>query len=410
MTRGARTRIATNIYADAHGFAVVVQRGARREEIRFPKGTPIDTLRTTRNDTIERLELGIDTAARGSLAADVRTCLAALPAGDHRERMRQLLGHWLRVLGDVPRAAVTPVQIKTHLATFEAEGFAPEGRRKLRRALSWLYTTLHGPDGANPVRAVKAPQVRYDDPRGLPYDVIAYIFQHAPDRGRPQDGPTGGRRRGNKTDRPTVNLSKLRAQVMAYTGMHQIEIGRLTAADIDVHRARVWIGPRQKGRGSPGAWHPLIPAGVAALRALVAAGGLGPFDPRSLARSWHVWLRTAKAAWEADPDKAGQPWPVRPDARPYDLRHSVGTAVYVATGDIRAAQAVLRHRQMSTTDRYTRAGVDARVRVALEAFGAVVPYDGATPPGQSVTKRPPMTRAAAPLDRAAAQRIRGKPR
>jgi len=384
MTRGTRKRIARNIYSDAHGIAIVVERHGAREEKRFPRGTDPAKLREARDDMIDRLELGHQTRTRGSLAADVQTCLAALPAGAHRERMRQLLGHWIRVLGDVPRAAVTPVQIKTHLATFEAEGFAPEGRRKLRRALSWLYTTINGPDGANPVRAVKAPPVRYDDPRGLPYDVIAYIFQHAPDRGRPEKGH----------DRPAVNLSKLRAQVMAYTGMHQIEIGRLTAADIDLHRARVWIGPRQKGRGSPGAWHPLIPAGVAALRALVAAGGLGPFDARSLSRSWHVWIRTARAAWETDPDKAGQPWPVRPDARPYDLRHSVGTAVYVATGDIRAAQAVLRHRQMSTTDRYTRAGVDARVRVALEAFGAVVPQTGATDAPKSVTKRPPMARAA----------------
>jgi integrase len=391
MTRGARKRIARNIYADAHGVAIVVERHGTRQEVRFPRGTDPATLRAARDDLIDRLELGHRAQARGTLAADAAAVLETLPTGRHRANMRVLLDHWTAAHGTTPRHALTPVDVRTTLAQFSAR-FAPEYVRKLRRALGWLFSTLNGPDGQNPVRAVKAPSVRYDDPRGIAFDVLAWIFQHAPDRGRPKDGI-----------RPAVNLSKLRAQAMAYTGMHQIEIGRLRPADIDTARRRVWIHPRQKGSGAPGVWMELIPPAVDALQALQAANGLGRFDTRGLARSWRRWLTTARAAWETDPTRG--PWPVHDDARPYDLRHSFGTAVYLATGDIRAAQAMLRHRQVSTAVRYTHAGVSARMSAAREALERLtVPQTSATDPPGSVTKRPPMARAEAPKAKRAARK------
>ena len=51
--------------------------------------------------------------------------------------------------------------------------------------------------------------------------------------------------------------------------------------------------------------------------------------------------------------------------RPYDLRHSFGTAVYAASGDLRATQQLLGHASRSTTDRYTLAAVPDRLRVAV---------------------------------------------
>lgn len=390
MARGPRTRLARNIYSDRSGIKIVVERhGVRLPEVKFPHGTDPDVLRKTRDDMIDRLDLGQakKAIARGTLAADAATCLETLPKGRHKENMRILLGHWTRVFGARPRHSLTPVEIKTQLATF-AGRFKPEGLRKLRRALGWVYTTIDGKDGQNPVRAVKAPSVRYDDPRGIGYDVIAWIFRHAPDRGRPQDGQAGGKRPANKTARPTANLSKIRARIMAYTGLHQIEIGRLTAADIDLKRRRVWAHPRQKGSGAAGEWMDLVPPAVQAFRDLVAAKGLGPFGTRSLSRSWSGWLAAAKTAWEADPTKRGQPWPVRPDARPYDLRHSFGTAVYLAEGDIRAAQALLRHRQSSTSDRYIKAGIRARASRGLQAFAAALPVDPVVAPAKIARQTP----------------------
>ena len=55
----------------------------------------------------------------------------------------------------------------------------------------------------------------------------------------------------------------------------------------------------------------------------------------------------------------------RKDLRPYDLRHSFGTAVYAATGDLRATQRLLGHASRTTTDRYTLAAVPDRLKSAV---------------------------------------------
>lgn len=52
--------------------------------------------------------------------------------------------------------------------------------------------------------------------------------------------------------------------------------------------------------------------------------------------------------------------------RPYDLRHSYGTAVFAATGDIRSTQVLLGHSKAEMTHRYTLGAVDARVREAVD--------------------------------------------
>jgi len=49
------------------------------------------------------------------------------------------------------------------------------------------------------------------------------------------------------------------------------------------------------------------------------------------------------------------------------LRHSFGTAIYEATGDIAAAQALLDHADPKQTRRYTMKAVANRMRSALNA-------------------------------------------
>jgi len=429
--RARRTRVATGIYVDVHGYSVMVQRGGARVERRFPLGTPLEELRTTRRGLIGELEEGreVRRARLGTLAADVATCLGTLPAGKHRDGAAVLLDHWLQApivvdgaattFGAVPRHALTPVQIRTQLATFlsttHPDGrrrFAPKTVKELRRLLAWVYVTLDGADGRNPVRAVKAPRVVYDDSRGIDYPILERIFAAMPDRGRPQDGPAGGSRRGARR-RPTVSLSKIRMRVMAYTGLHQVELARLRPRDVDLAQRRLWIHPRRKGSGSRGAWHRLTTPAVQALRAFVAANAFGPFDARSMARVWRHAVTAARDAWETEhADQAEPPpWPVADDARPYDLRHSVGTATYLATGDIRAAQAILRHRQLSTTERYMQAGISARAeaaRDALERAWAALPQSPSTRAGHSVPDRPPVTTKRAAAKAALAPRRRAK--
>lgn len=354
--------------------------------------TPLEALRVTRDALIDELTDTPSARRAGTLAADVVACLATLRPGPHKRDTETLLAHWTAAeatlptgervpFGELPRAAVTPLHVRTALATFGAR-FAPKTVRELRRVLAWIWSTLDGPDARNPVRAVPAPRVRYDDPRGIDYAIIRRILEALPDRGRPEKGQR----------RPAVNLTKIRLAVMAFTGMHQAEVGRLEPPHLDLARSRVWIAPRKKGAGSPGAWHELTAPAVDALRAFAEADAFGPFSARSMAHAWRRACRTAAARWTAE--HPGEPWPLRDDARPYDLRHSFGTAVYLATGDIRAAQAMLRHRQTSTTDRYTRAGVAPQVRRAVAALDVAlaVPTDSAKPGAGSVTKRPPTSR------------------
>lgn len=358
--------LARCVYEDAHGRRVKVQRGADVREARFPPGTPLDVLLAARDTLRDALATAADRAAvrAGTLAADVPRCLATIASRKARQTAETLLGHWLALpvdlagrpttLGALHRAAVTPLHVRTGLATL-AGRFRPKTCRELRRLLAWVYVTLDGADARNPARGVPGPRVHYDDARGIDYDVIARILSALPDRGRPAKGQT----------RPTVNLTKRRLAVMAFTGLHQSEVGQLTPRDVDLARRRVWIAPRVKGAGAPGAWHALTAPGVEALRQFAEANAWGPFSARSMAKSWRRALEAARATWTAESDA---PWPVRDDARPYDLRHSFGTAVLLATGDRTAAQAMLRHRQASTTDRYTRAGVAARVASAVEAL------------------------------------------
>ena len=92
------------------------------------------------------------------------------------------------------------------------------------------------------------------------------------------------------------------------------------------------------------------------------------------------WLRETYKSWTRKSFKVAAEAAGRPDLRPYDLRHSMGTAIYLETGDIRAAQAILRHRQISTTLRYTHAGVSARVTQARDAFARHLGGKAETPP------------------------------
>jgi integrase len=79
----------------------------------------------------------------------------------------------------------------------------------------------------------------------------------------------------------------------------------------------------------------------------------GPFSRDSLRRSLH------RAC-----DSIGVP-----RIRPYDLRHSIATAVYDLTGDIRAVQSLLDHSDLKMTNRYMQGAVDTRLRAALKTVG-----------------------------------------
>ena len=112
----------------------------------------------------------------------------------------------------------------------------------------------------------------------------------------------------------------------------------------------VFIQGRRKGKGTKGQTIPLTSTGLEALRRFDELNCWGPFSTSS------VWTSFQRAC-------------AKLDLKGLTLRPATflrfGTAVYAATGDLRATQQLLGHASRTTTDRYTLAAVPGRLKVAV---------------------------------------------
>ena len=136
---------------------------------------------------------------------------------------------------------------------------------------------------------------------------------------------------------------------MAYTGFPPATIKRLRPQDVRWDSGSVFVPGRRKGKGTKGQTIPLASSGLAALRRFDELECWGPFSTSSM---WQSFQRACATLGLAG-------------LRPYDFRHSFGTAVYAASGDLRATQQLLGHASRTATDRYTLAAVPERLRVAV---------------------------------------------
>jgi integrase len=349
--RVKRKRLATGIYADSYGISIIV----RGKEHRYPIGTPLEHLRRDRKELLDAA--GTPAARRGTLDKAFDDYLDTIPEGPRRRDVTRMLQHWRDAgFGKLAVDAVKPIDIERQLAAWGA-AFSAKTRKDLRWLLGAVYNVFNGRSGYNPVRDVKRITVRYDEPRGITYDLIDQLFTFIADRGR----PTKGQRR------PTVNLSKLRLRVMADTGWAPAMLKRVELRDFDPKAKTVFMRPRRKGRGVEGATLPLSDDAVRSLKALAKAQGFGPFSTRSVAYVWARALKKMRRAWEARQlgKRTPKPWPLAEDARPYDLRHSFGTLVLAETGDLEATARLLRHSTLQTTRRYIQAAAALRTQKAI---------------------------------------------
>lgn len=404
---GSRVRVAEGVYRDRYGLSGVVWvKGQRRIEQRFPLDTEINTILAWRLQTAADLLNGVAPAARrptaaGTLAQDSEKFLAMLPEGGRKKSFAQLLAHWRRSpLADVPRAAITRLQIAEQLHAWEGEQLSASELNHRLRAIRAVYRELDGDDAPNPAARVKKRREPPREPRAVPIEFVEIILAHVPDRRHTRALTVAdaqaitaavhagtracelarhygvsdtlirkiARRRGDVAGWNQVSHSKIRLRVMAWTGMPQIQMERLRPQDLDLENARVHLRPRQKGRGAPGAWVRLIPPGLEALRDFAAANLFGrPFSRRSLARTWARAIdATLRDLGAQDPARLTQVLAVIPDGcRPYDLRHSFLTDAYRRTGDIRAVAEMAQHADLQTTKRYTEGAVSERVDAAI---------------------------------------------
>jgi integrase len=275
----------------------------------------------------------------GTLADDVRAYLEAVRAMPTYAWRETDLKYWVALLGgNRKRADITSTEIRAALQHWRVMGrldgqpLSESACNHRRTALMHFYTVMNGKGGANPVREI--PRFREPDPepRGVPFADLKRVFDAMPD-----------------------TKTKARVLVMALTGLPHATLMRLTPESVQWDEMTLLVPRRRKGKGTKTRVLPLTPDAVAAFRMLDRYDGWGTFSASSLRRSLH------RACAEAGV----------PEMRGYDLRHSFGTAAYLASGDIRAVQALLDHSDAKLTERYTLAAVDERMQAALAAMRKV---------------------------------------
>ncbi len=317
---------------DAKGWRLSVRIGKTLHQKRGHHSHTLDSASQALADWRKKLEAGRSRPIGDSFAADVARYLRDYCTGRpcYAERSRHL-DLWTEALGTfMRRQTVTRDDIARVLNGWRAAGLSPETCNKRRTALLALYHALDGKGGSNPVREVPKFRVADPLPRGLEYRQIERAFTKFPQ---------------------CKTLARL--MVIAYTGIRHGQLMHLTPESWDKRRNLLTIPATSKGCGTKAYVIPLSTPAAKALKLLDHLDGWGPFSWAPMARMWQAAATKAK---------------LPPGTRPYDLRHSFGTAIYRATGDIRAAKELLGHSSLRMTERYTLAAVKHQNVQAIRAF------------------------------------------
>jgi len=275
MAQGQHTRImiAPGIWREGTALIAEVRIGSTRDgsqaraRERFALGTNVDTIKAWQHRAKSDLLLTSPTKyARGTLAGDIPIYLATLPDGDYRTESGQIFAHWIACpLGARPRAEITRLDVMAQIARWLDAGAAVNTCNKRLSRLRKFFQGLDGVTSPNPTDAIKFMREPESEPRDIAPRLVNLILASMPDLGRAERFGT----------RPTVSHTKLRLTVMAWTGLPPATLHRMRARDLDLAHARIYIRPRRKGKGAPGAWVSVLPPAVDALRAYVAAGLVG---------------------------------------------------------------------------------------------------------------------------------------
>ena len=322
------------IRRDASGkIQAYVRAGGQLRFRRFPPRTPLETVRRWRLDT--RVSLGLTQRPAGILAADIEPFLRQIA---DRPRLvaerRQQVEWWAARLGHLRRDAITPTDVRAALADLRRTHAASTCNHN-RQALFSLYRALDGRDAPNPVREVKPFTSPAPEACGLSYDVVGRILAAMSDQG---SAMVKGK------PRAAASAAKVRCRVLGFTGLRPSDLMR--------YRPEHWNRTTQTlvvytGKGGRTRTIPLSAPAAEALADLEAVGAIGPFSTSTVRRAF-VWA-AARIGIHG--------------VRPYDLRHSYGTALYRVAGDTRLVKDVLGHSDTRMTERW--ACPDFVVRLTL---------------------------------------------
>jgi len=358
------------IYRHGAGWRAAVSRGygVVPSYRHFPIDTSVKVMQDWRADEKARLRLKRKTrSSAGTFVADARAYLTVVRALTTHQARERDIERWIAIFGTRRRDSITSSEIRGWRDTWMKQprpgGQLPYAASTINhwlRALSNLWTVLDGRRAPNPVRDV--PEVTEPDPlpRALSFDTIDAILERIARRGRPVKG---------ESTKGTLSKTHARLRVVMYTGLTYAQLALLTPADVDLKGATMLVRSRQKGSGSKPQRLPLHPEAVKAFQAFSDLRCWGRFSGASVRKTFRVAAAKARKAGYAVPE----------DVRPYDLRHSWGTAVVAATGSLEAAKDLLSHRSTRTTRRYALGAADELLRAQVLAVSIpqkLIPPDG----------------------------------
>jgi integrase len=259
-----------------------------------------------------------------------------MPTCDERHRH---IGEWVAIFVRRDRKTIQPHEIQKALDGMRSRMSAGSVNKR-RTALMDLWTTLDGRHQANPVKAAPAYPEPHPEPRAPSLANVLDVIDAMQDR----------------TD--YGKKCKARLQVIAWTGLPHAMMKQLEETDYPHWlKGTAFIKRRDKGKGAPPRWLPLLPEGIAALKAFHKADAYGHFSNSS-------FYRRVKDACK----RAGVP-----RIRPYDMRHFFLTMVAVLTGDDRAVMQLGLISTPSIAKRYTEAATDPRTQAAVAQMAKKLP-------------------------------------
>lgn len=337
MPSVTRTRFPRGITQRPGGWRISVRVNGKLYQRSFKPSTPLEIVEQHHQELKRAWRAGrLKTGAPGTLDADVERYLTAYfgtrPGREERERHLRL---WIEALGaDTWRSMITREDVSRVLHNWKTAGLSADTCNKRRAALLAFYNALDGKGGQNPIRDVPRFRTAAPLPRGLSFTLIAKALKRLP-----------------------KCRTRARLKLMAYTGARPIQVARLTPADWDDQRQTLILHATEKGAGTKPHCVPLSALAQEAMREFEDTDAWGRFASAPMGRMW-------KAAAVA----VGLP----ADVRVYDLRHSFGTEIYRATGDLRITKELLGHSSFAMTERYTMAAIPERQTLAISAFNAAM--------------------------------------
>jgi integrase len=331
----------------------------------WPLATPLSEMLEWQKDERARLRTTLPAIAAGTFAADARKYLARADVQKlttFKEREAHIT-EWVAIFRDKRRRKITADLIAAQRDALLVDGYAPNSVNKRLRALSNVWTKLDGRHAPNPVLEVAEVEEPDPEARGLPYELIETILDAIPDTaiGVRKDGT---RTTGKNIARPSMTKARLR--VIAYTGLPHATLKKLTRDAVTLFPqdpdgretgGTVLVPARRKGKKHRRASDkplpqllPLLPQAAAAFREFDLLNCWGPFSNSSMWKAFQRACKTLKIV----------------GLRPYDFRHSMLTAVYDETKDLRVTGQLGGHRSERTTKRYTIAAVAPHVQAAID--------------------------------------------